>query len=166
MDAFDPKSWHNFAVALAGATAALTGLVFVAVSIHLQEVLADSVHRRRAGSAFLALLIGLGAALLLLFPAMTRQVYGVLSATVALIMLIRVARSVLVFRSGEIGREPWATLAGAGSSYALLLLGGIGLLVRSAGGLYVVATSLLVNGGLAMIVVWLLFVSLSREESS
>ena len=164
--AYDPSGWHDFAVALTSATATLTGLVFVAVSIHLQEVLADPVHRRRAGSAFVALLVGLGASLLLLFSGISRQVYGAVSVAVALLMLARAARSAVVFQSGEVGRDPWATLAGAGLSHLLLLVGGIGLLVRGASGLYVIAVSLLTLGGLAMMIVWVLFVGLSKEEAT
>lgn len=164
--AYDPSGWHDFAAALTTATATLTGLVFVAVSIHLQEVLADPVHRRRAGSAFVALLVGLGASLLLLFSGISRQVYGAVAIAVALLLLARAARSAVVFQTGEVSREHWATLAGAGLSDLLLLVGGIGLLVRGAGGLYLIAASLMTLGGLAMMVVWLLFVGLSEEESS
>ena len=46
--AYDPAAWHDFGVALVSASAALLGLVFVVVSIHLRAVVDDSVLRRRA----------------------------------------------------------------------------------------------------------------------
>jgi hypothetical protein len=39
--AYAPGTWHDFFVAAAGATAALSGLIFVAVSINLRAILAE-----------------------------------------------------------------------------------------------------------------------------
>jgi hypothetical protein len=39
MTAYQPEQWHDMFVAMAGAAAALTGLIFVAVSINLEQVL-------------------------------------------------------------------------------------------------------------------------------
>ncbi|MGN6429771.1 MAG: hypothetical protein ACTHNB_03440 [Gaiellaceae bacterium] len=41
--AYDPAAWHDFGVALVSASAALLGLVFVVVSIHLRAVVDDPV---------------------------------------------------------------------------------------------------------------------------
>jgi hypothetical protein len=41
--AYDPAAWHDFGVALVSASAALLGLVFVVVSIHLRAVADDPV---------------------------------------------------------------------------------------------------------------------------
>jgi len=46
--AYEPDAWHDFGVALVGASAALLGLLFVVVSIHLRVVVEDPVLRRRA----------------------------------------------------------------------------------------------------------------------
>ena len=39
MTAYQPELWHDLFVAIAGAVAALTGLIFVAVSINLEQIL-------------------------------------------------------------------------------------------------------------------------------
>jgi hypothetical protein len=44
-DRLDPNAWTEFAVAAAGASAVLAGLVFVAVSINLEKVL-EVLERR------------------------------------------------------------------------------------------------------------------------
>jgi modulator of FtsH protease len=163
--AYEPTGWHDFAAGLASASAALTGLVFVAVSIHLQAVLADPVHRRRAESTFVSLLVVLGAALLLLLPGLSAEVYGSVSIVIAVCMFGRAIRSALVLQVGDVGREPWLSWSAAVVSYAILFLGGIGLLTRSAGGLYLVAVALLLMAARAMVIVWVLFVSLSQEEA-
>lgn len=62
------ETWHEFFVMVGGAAAALTGLVFVAISIHLREISSIPIHRARARATLIGLvstvlLCGLG-----LFP--------------------------------------------------------------------------------------------------
>jgi hypothetical protein len=176
--AYDLSAWHDFATGLASASAALTGLVFVAVSIHLRAVLAEPIHRRRAGSAFLSLVALLGFALVALFAGITRQAYGSLAVVVALGLLGRSARTVSLFHAyrrrterlspgvlGDPGSETWVMLAVGIVAGVAMLWGGIGLLTRSSGGMYVLAAALLAHGALALRAVWLLFVSISEEEA-
>src|SRR5438270_13721524 len=40
--------WHDFFVMVGGAAAALTGLVFVALSLNLETIVRDLTHRNRA----------------------------------------------------------------------------------------------------------------------
>ena len=75
--AYSPGEWGNFATGMATASGALTGLVFVAVSIRVTEVLGDRFHRRRAESTFVILLSTLTASLCLLIPGQTRVAVGI-----------------------------------------------------------------------------------------
>jgi modulator of FtsH protease len=164
-DAYDLRAWHDFATGLATGSAALTGLVFVAVSIHLDAALADPVHRRRASSTFISLLAVAGAALAMLVPGITREVYGSLALCLSLVLCVRATRSAAVLRKGEAGREPWVMWGVAVVSYVVLLAGAVGLLTRSVGGLYLVAVALLLIAARAMWIVWVLFVSISEEDA-
>ena len=47
-DVFHPDQWNNFFVLMGTACAALTGLVFVAVTINLEGVARDGTHKYRA----------------------------------------------------------------------------------------------------------------------
>jgi hypothetical protein len=164
-EAYDVSAWHEFATALAGASAALTGLVLVAMSIRLREVLAEPIHRLRAESAFVSLLAVLGLALVALFAGISRQAYGAVVVAVALVRLVHIARDARVF-VGEPGSEGWLMLAAHVVSSVAELWGGIGLLTRSGGGMYVLAAGLLIHGGIALRVVWFIFVSISEEEAA
>jgi hypothetical protein len=50
MDPYRPDQWHDFFVMVGGGSAALTGLVVVAMSIHLDVISSDAVWRHRARS--------------------------------------------------------------------------------------------------------------------
>jgi hypothetical protein len=45
---YDANLWQDYFVMVGGGGAALTGLVFVAMSMHLPEIASDPTHRHRA----------------------------------------------------------------------------------------------------------------------
>src|SRR2546423_7449113 len=45
---FDAASWHDYFLMVGGGAAALTGLVFVAMSLHLDQIALNVAHRHRA----------------------------------------------------------------------------------------------------------------------
>ena len=71
--AYDPAAWHDFGVALVGASAALLGLIIVVVSLHLKAVVSDSVLRRRAEILLGLFATTLAASAALLIPGQSRQ---------------------------------------------------------------------------------------------
>ena len=46
--AYDAQSWQNFYIMVGGAAAALTGLLFVAMSIHAKAIIAHPLLSNRA----------------------------------------------------------------------------------------------------------------------
>jgi hypothetical protein len=54
--AYDPAAWHDLYLMAGTVAGGLTGLIFVAVSLQLETVLADRWHRGTAGSSLLALM--------------------------------------------------------------------------------------------------------------
>lgn len=47
-DLYNPGDWYNFFLLVGTGSAALTGLVFVAISVNLKDVLRDATHTYRA----------------------------------------------------------------------------------------------------------------------
>ncbi len=48
LDVFRPDQWHDFFITVGGGAAALTGLVFVAMSLNVAVIAQDPTHRYRA----------------------------------------------------------------------------------------------------------------------
>src|SRR6185369_9320932 len=71
MSGYEPELWSDFGVAVAGATAALAGLLFVAVSINLTRILEFRQLPDLAASALVHLGTALFAAVFLLVPQST-----------------------------------------------------------------------------------------------
>ena len=45
---YDPSAWRDYFVMVGGGSAALAGLVFVAMTLHLDDIVHHPVHRHRA----------------------------------------------------------------------------------------------------------------------
>jgi modulator of FtsH protease len=80
--AYTPEMWHDFFIAAAGAAAALSGLIFVAVSINLRAIFdeEDKLGSRyltgRALESLAALLVVLGISLVGLDPSIDRVTFA------------------------------------------------------------------------------------------
>jgi hypothetical protein len=137
VSAFSPEDWKDLFVATAGASAALTGLVFVAVSINIERILALPGVPERALQT-LVLLIGVVVVSIFgLVPGQSDTALGVELLVEG--VLVTAAAAVLVRRSltgpmrrswvgGRFGTSLLATLPFA--------VGGLSLLASSGGGLY------------------------------
>ena len=68
------QEWQPFFMTLAGASAALAGLVFVAMSLHPWLILSHPIMRARAFAAAFGFLLGVAWALIMLMPARTAPV--------------------------------------------------------------------------------------------
>jgi len=71
----DPAPWQNFYLMMGTANAAITGLVFVALSIHLREVLDHPILKPRAVLALVVLTTQIVIAAVVLAP-QSRQLMG------------------------------------------------------------------------------------------
>jgi hypothetical protein len=115
------QEWQPFFIAFAGASAALAGLVFVAMSLHPGPILVNPLTRARAFVAAFGYLVGVALALIMLLPARTAPAGGILLITVG------VGASLFV-----IYRE--LRIRTAGLSVARLVIGDILLLTPIAAG--------------------------------
>ena len=95
------EQWQPFFMTLAGASAALAGLVFVAMSLHPREILSQPVMRARAFASAFGFLVGVTLALIMLLPARTAPFGSVLLIVVGVGVAIVIAyRQFLVRNAG------------------------------------------------------------------
>ena len=167
-DVYNPGEWHDFFLMTGGGSAALAGLVFVAMSINLDVVANNLTHRLRA----INMLSGFTAAFmicgLVLMGGQSHQAVGtewLVVATVA--FAIYVHNYVQAVKSGgrKSARRP-DRLVGGVTCYLAEIVGGLVLILGYVTGLYVAAIGLL--GSLALMIsgAWLLLVAVHEDRSS
>jgi len=75
--AFDISAWTDYGVAVVGGAAALTGLLFVAVSVNSAWFSSSAAQRGRAGQALVLFIVPLVTGILLLVPGQSTTVLGI-----------------------------------------------------------------------------------------
>jgi hypothetical protein len=120
LSAYDAGAWHDFFVTAGTAAAALTGLLFVALSIQLDRVLGHPEHRFRARGNFFGLTVVMVMALVVLMPSLNGRWLGV-----GILMGVIGGISVMV---GEGGGLAWPAIESIGM-LLIALLGAWSLLV-------------------------------------
>jgi hypothetical protein len=161
--AYDPSEWSDLFVAAAGASAALAGLLFVAVSINIERILQFAGLPERALETVLLLMTVLLVSLFGLIPGQSNGALGLELLGLGLVVGAGVARLPLRTGSPQDGPVPvlarWAIRA-----LALLpvLVGGASLLAESGGGLYWVVAGMVFAVVGAVASAWVLLVEILR----
>ncbi|HET8969817.1 MAG TPA: hypothetical protein VFN19_02055 [Candidatus Nanopelagicales bacterium] len=158
-------AWHEFGVALAGAAAALCGLAFVAISLNLQDILADRTLPGRAAETLLYLGAPLIGALLLLVPGQSDAALGVevLALTVVLgTLLLRIDLPRLREESELPASWRLAHVAPTVVALLLLVLGALGLITGGFAGVPWLAGAFLLLLVFGLANCWVLLVEIKR----
>ena len=79
------QGWDNFATVTGSAAGALTGLLFVAVSLNRDRIVGHAGLRSEAAQTLVLFLVGLLLAVLLVIPGMSARTLGVVLVAVALV---------------------------------------------------------------------------------
>jgi hypothetical protein len=168
VDPYRPDQWHDFFLMVGGGAAALTGLVVVAMSLHLDVIAADQVLRHRARS----ILTGLAAvfmrcALVLMGGQSGRAVGAELLLVCAVVTAAGIASYWQVARSGRpVPPSSRYRTLGSIACYSAEMLGAAILISGSIAGLYLAATSMVANFFFMISGSWLLLVGVSHDEAA
>jgi len=146
INAYRPESWHDFYVMFGGSLAALTGLLFVATSMHIAEFSRVQHWRIRAFSNTFALIGQLIQSAIILIPQPIVWLGAELAALNLFMLFFISVRLYLVWRKANAKLPPFRMILGA-VAWVLNMLGGLSLIAEAGGGLYLNAA-----GGL--IVIW------------
>jgi hypothetical protein len=161
-DIYQPDQWNSFFVMVGGGVAALTGLVFVALSIalslNLRDMTKDATHKYRSINTLAGLTATFVTCGLVLMPGQNHEAIGfellVFSMTGAVIFLYG-------FRQAfKFGSQPSKQRLVLGSClYVAEAIGALVLIAGSLSGLYVAAVAIVLNVAFMITAAWLLVVS-------
>lgn len=167
MDPYQPAQWHDFFITVGSGAAALTGLVVVAMSLHLRAIAADAPLRHRARS----ILTGLAAvfmrcALVLMGGQNGRAVGSELLIAAAALSVAGVLSFRQVTRSGaQVPRASVLRTLGGTACYIAEAIGAVVLIVGFSAGLYVAAVAMVANFFFMISGSWMLLVGVSEDEA-
>jgi hypothetical protein len=164
----NPEDWTNFFTLVGSGSAALAGLVFVAITINLRGVAEDATHRYRA----INMLTGFSSAFIIsalaLMGRQTSQAVGLEWLIVALpAMVINTNGYIQGFRRRGSSRYALSAfrIVGGSACYLGQVIGSVMLLLGADSGIYVAAVALVANFAFLISGSWLLIVgTLPRSD--
>jgi hypothetical protein len=165
---YDPAAWHDFFTMVGGGAAALTGLVFVAMSLHLDQIALNSAHRHRARTV----LTGLTAVFIRCALVLMAKQSGQAVALELIVVLIAVEfvlyRSIRQALAASEVSDPALLLRTLGSFACLGTEqgGAVALFFGFVGGLYVVGIGMMASFIFIVTGAWLLIVGVRREAAA
>ena len=162
MYAYDPSEWTDLFVAVAGASAALAGLLFVAISINLDRIISEAGLTERGLEAVMLLVAVLLVSVVCLIPGQSDGVLGAELFLVAAALGFAVLRPIRV----QMENPPRFYFAGrwglrlAGT--VPLLVGAASVLIGDGGGLYWVVAGIVFAILAGIVNAWVLLVEILR----
>jgi hypothetical protein len=164
MIAYDPAQWHDFCIALAGASGALLGLAFVAISFNLEAIIADKGLPGRAIETLIFFAYPLGGSLLVLVPGLTDISVGIGEAVLAAGLLGLVVKDLPRWHGAPDEPLSWRlTHVVPGALIATLATAGaIATITRNIGGLYWFGGAMAVAIASGLMNSWVLLVEIKR----
>jgi len=163
--AYDPTQWHDLCVALAGASGALLGLAFLAISFNLDAILADKGLPGRAVETLIFFAYPLAASILVLVPGMSHVALGVGIAVLTAVLVALVIRVALPRWSAERAVPVSWRLSHAAPGVlltALSAVAAVAVVTSSIGGLYWLGATMALATVAGLVNSWVLLVEIKR----
>jgi len=159
------SGWETFFVGELGASAALTGLVFVGVSINLAKIMASSYLPNRALEALVALVVVLFICSLLLIPGQSFLAIGIEVLLVGLIdwiTMFLLQLNSLSKMQAQYRRAFVRSIVVCQMAALSFVIAGIVLLTSGGNGLYWIVAATLLSFLAAFTDAWVLLIEINR----
>jgi hypothetical protein len=163
MAPYSPLAWHDFFMGTIGAAAALTGLLFVAISINLEQILKYPHLPGRAAGTLGILVSALVVSGFALAPGQGIRALGIEVAAAGVIVVVQAFWVTLGKRSPD-DPKTWLVqhLASLLAPSIAFIVGGVSLAAGVGGGLYWVLVAVLLVFVSASVNAWVLLVEIMR----
>ena len=158
------EAWSEFNVAMVGATAALAGLVIVAASVNIADIVKATSLTARLASGIASLVLAIVGSAIGLIPELTLSAYGVammIGALLASVFPASAARRIFQNRAPE-NRWRAAKAALGFASPAAYLVGGALLVTGAESGLLWFAVGSILAITTALLISWIVLVEVLR----
>jgi putative effector of murein hydrolase LrgA (UPF0299 family) len=164
MVAYNAYAWHAFFQGAIGASAALTGLLFVAISINLDQILKYPQLPGRAAGTLGALLASLAVSGFALAPGQNYRALGWEIIGVGIVVALQALWVTLGWRRAPDQKRTWilAHLASLFLPALVFIVGGASMVAKSGGGLYWILAATLLVFVLSSLNAWVLLVEIKR----
>jgi hypothetical protein len=162
---YQAAQWHDFFLMVGGGAAALTGLIFVAMTLHLDDITSHPVHRHRARTILTGLTAVFIRCALVLMAGQSDRAVAVELIGVLLVVEVILYNSI---RQAAESADPsvlWRTI---GSFVTLVVeqAGAVVLFFGGAWGLYVVGLGMMSSFVFMVTGAWLLLVGVGKQEAA
>lgn len=166
MDLIAVEGWTDFAVAAAGATAALVGLLIVAMSVNVEQLIASRAPIAGARATIASLVLAIAVCLLMLPPTQTALALGIVTVVLTLVAGAIQFSSIIAQwnMTGEgVTGAIRATIVGlAVAEHVPFIVGGVMLIAGIAAGLWGIVIGVVMVVIASIINAWVLLVEVRR----
>jgi c-di-AMP phosphodiesterase-like protein len=159
------EPWHDFFVAVAGASAALTGLIFVGVSLSLTRMLSIPRLADRASEALILLVTVLLVSCLCLAPEISTRWLGSIILIIGIILWLIVLRlDTVIYRATEKSYRQHYRFMIPFNQLAVLpyLMAGVVILNHGTAGVYWLLPAIIFSFMKSVLDAWVILVEIHR----
>jgi hypothetical protein len=162
MGAYELDPWHDLFVMAGGASAALAGLLFVAVSLNLEHILKYRALPTMAAQS-VAILIGLVVACVLGLAPQAVGVFGIEILVLGAGLLVLLVTTTIRARTPGDRRVWLAQRLGLALAGVLpMVVGGASLVAGTGGGLFWILAEIVAGLAVATLNAWVLLIEIRR----
>ena len=161
-----PEQWNNFFVMVGGGSAALVGLIFVAMSINHVIIIQNTTHKNRAINMLVGFTAVFMASSFALIGNQDPRLLGFewfILWLVATVLFIRGYVTALRAGMSSIGLNPPRLLGGT-ICYLAEVIGAIFLILGYSSGLYIAAIAIIVLFAFLISGAWLLMIGIYEDR--
>jgi hypothetical protein len=162
---YEPGGWAGFFSTVSSASAALTGLLFVAISINLSQIISNPMLTARAAKALSTLVTVLLTAIVCLVPGQPYLVLACEMIVIGVMGWILITRWQLAASRRNLyisTRQRIFQHVLAQGSTLPLIVGSISILLMQRGALYWIVVGMILSLVAALIDAWVLLVEIQR----